>query len=208
MKRIRKKLNSRKGASITYALLIFLVCAVVGSAVLVAGTVSSGRMSQVAEYDQRYYAVTSAARLMIKLIDDQTVTILKEEISDGSTPDPDSKKYYRSGSEISTATNFDSIPAQTAFQIISGGTLGNTFSLTTTASELNVGITEAVNSSNGQMIIGITKTSGTPARTYGLELYFNLDKSEVVDATTDESGVTTTITTCTYTWHLRDIKVS
>ncbi len=64
MNRIKNKLNNRKGASITWALLIFLVCAVVGSAVLVAGTAAAGRMSKLAENDQRYYAVTSAAGLL------------------------------------------------------------------------------------------------------------------------------------------------
>ena len=55
LNRIMRKLNSERGASITYALLIFLVCAVVGSSVLVAGTAASGRMSKVPENDQRYY---------------------------------------------------------------------------------------------------------------------------------------------------------
>ena len=117
-------------------------------------------------------------------------------------------KYYRNGSEITASTNFDSIPVQTAYQIISGATPGNSFSLTTPTNELNVGITEAVNNSNGQMTITITKTSGTPARTYSLALLFNLDRNEVEDATTDDNGITTTITTYTYTWHLRDIRVS
>ena len=38
MSGIRTKLNSQRGASITFALLLFLVCAVVGSVVLTAGT--------------------------------------------------------------------------------------------------------------------------------------------------------------------------
>ena len=42
---ITSRANITKSNVITYALLIFLVCAVVGSAVLVAGTAASGRMS-------------------------------------------------------------------------------------------------------------------------------------------------------------------
>ena len=61
---IRNKLRSSRGASITYALLIFLVCAVVSAVVIVAATTSSGRMSELAAMDQRYYAVTSAAELL------------------------------------------------------------------------------------------------------------------------------------------------
>ena len=63
MKAIRQKLNSQNGASITYALLLFLVCSVVGSIVLAAGTASAGRFSGLSDYDQQYYSVTSAAEL-------------------------------------------------------------------------------------------------------------------------------------------------
>ena len=67
--KLKQKLKSQTGASITFALLLFLVCAVVGSAVLVAGTAAAGRMSKVAEMDQRYYAVNSAARLLNDLME-------------------------------------------------------------------------------------------------------------------------------------------
>ena len=64
MNGIGQKLRSDRGASITFALLLFLVCAVVSSVVIVAGTAAAGRMSELAEMDQRYYAVTSAAGLL------------------------------------------------------------------------------------------------------------------------------------------------
>lgn len=64
MNGIRNKLGSDRGASITFALLLFLVCAVVSSVVIVAATTSAGRMSQLAQMDQRYYAVNSAAELL------------------------------------------------------------------------------------------------------------------------------------------------
>ena len=72
MNRIRQKLTSQSGASITYALLLFLVCAVVSSVVLAAGTAASGRMSKSVENDQRYYAVTSAAELLKNQLDGKT----------------------------------------------------------------------------------------------------------------------------------------
>ena len=53
--------QDEQGASLSIALLLFLVCAVVSTVVLAAGTAASGRMSQSVESDQRYYAVTSAA---------------------------------------------------------------------------------------------------------------------------------------------------
>ena len=67
--RISAKLKDQSGASITYALLLFLVCAVVSTVVLAAGTAASGRMSQSVESDQRYYAVTSAAEYLKKQLD-------------------------------------------------------------------------------------------------------------------------------------------
>ena len=69
MNALKRKLTSQSGASITYALLLFLVCAVVSSVVLAAGTAASGRMSQSVESDQRYYAVTSAAEFLKKQLE-------------------------------------------------------------------------------------------------------------------------------------------
>lgn len=63
--KIMYKLRSEKGASITFALLLFLVCAVLCSVILTAATAAAGRMSKLPEQDQRYYAVSSAAELII-----------------------------------------------------------------------------------------------------------------------------------------------
>ena len=68
MRTIKKKLNSQRGASLTFALLLFLVCAVIGSVVLVAGTAASGRLAGLADYEQRFYAVNSAAELLAEEI--------------------------------------------------------------------------------------------------------------------------------------------
>ena len=64
MNAMKNKIKSQMGASITFALLLFLVCAVVSIVVVVAGSAAAGRMSQRAEADQRYYAVTSAVELL------------------------------------------------------------------------------------------------------------------------------------------------
>lgn len=79
--KILKKLRSQTGASITFALLLFLVCAVLCSVIIVAATASAGRMSGIAEADQRYYAVSSAAELLQKQIDGKTVSIVEVEKS-------------------------------------------------------------------------------------------------------------------------------
>ncbi len=73
---LKRKLTSQSGASITYALLLFLVCAVVSSVVLAAGTAASGRMSQSVESDQRYYSVTSAAGLLKEKLDHKSNSIV------------------------------------------------------------------------------------------------------------------------------------
>jgi len=75
MQLIKKKIQSRRGASLTYALLLFLVCAVVGSVVLTAGTAASGRLSQIAEMDQRYYSVNSAARLLVDMLENTEIRV-------------------------------------------------------------------------------------------------------------------------------------
>ncbi len=77
---LRNKLKSNTGASISIALLLFLVCTVVGAVVLTAATASAGRVSQLAEADQRYYSVTSAAAFLQKELNDKPVTIRREEI--------------------------------------------------------------------------------------------------------------------------------
>lgn len=80
---IRRKLKSRKGASITFALLAFLVCAVLGAVVIAAASAAGGRVKDLAEMDQRYYAVTSAAQLFREELDKQTFTI--ERVEDSRT---------------------------------------------------------------------------------------------------------------------------
>ena len=60
---VLKKLRSSKGASLTFALLAFLVCAVISAVLLASASAAAGRLSGLAEADQRYYAVTSAAQL-------------------------------------------------------------------------------------------------------------------------------------------------
>lgn len=75
--RVMHKLKSETGASITFALLLFLVCAMVSSVVIVAATTAGGRMSNLPDIDQRYYAVSSAAELLGKALDGQVVTVVK-----------------------------------------------------------------------------------------------------------------------------------
>lgn len=60
---IANKARSERGASLSMALLVFLVCTVVASIVLSAATAVSGRQSQLEDMEKSYYNVTSAARV-------------------------------------------------------------------------------------------------------------------------------------------------
>ena len=120
MQLMKNKIRSERGASITFALLLFLVCAVIGSAVLVAGSAAAGRLSKIAENDQRYYSVNSAARLLIDLVEADEVKVTKEvkEKEDGS-----SEHTYRyalnggEGSIVDEATTFSSLALEAAYQL-------------------------------------------------------------------------------------------
>lgn len=59
-----KKFISREGASLAVALLLFLVCAMVGSVVLAGASASAGRLSQRRQLQQERYALESAADMI------------------------------------------------------------------------------------------------------------------------------------------------
>ena len=73
--KLKEKLHSRRGASITFALLLFMVCAAIGSVVLASATATAGRASGNYEYDQRYFAVTSAAELLRETLNGESMTV-------------------------------------------------------------------------------------------------------------------------------------
>lgn len=77
---LKKKLHSNRGASLSIALLLFMVCAVLGSVILKSGTAASGRLADLAESDARYYSVTSAADLIADKLDGKSVTIIRERV--------------------------------------------------------------------------------------------------------------------------------
>lgn len=84
MKKLKQKIASQAGASITFALLLFLVCAVVSTIVLAAGTAASGRISGSVDNDRRYYSVTSACEMLMDLFDGVTVTIQETKTGTGT----------------------------------------------------------------------------------------------------------------------------
>ena len=99
-KSIKNKICSESGASITFALLLFLVCAVTGSLILVAGTAAAGRMSHTAKMDQQYYSVTSAAGLLQQLIEEKSVTVTETTVTETDYRCTDSSRYQIDGEDI------------------------------------------------------------------------------------------------------------
>lgn len=98
------KVNSQRGASLSFALMLFLVCAVVGAIVLSAGMAAAGRVAKLAEADQRYYSVMSAAKLFQSEFGEKKVTVdrIKSYTHEVSTVLSDSFVY---GDESVTDTD-------------------------------------------------------------------------------------------------------
>ena len=99
-KLFKQSKRTDSGASISFALLLFLVCAVVGSVVLTAGTAASGRVSRLVESDQRYYCVSSAASLLRDCIDGRSTTVT-QTITTKVTKTVTYKDGHASSSKIS-----------------------------------------------------------------------------------------------------------
>lgn len=66
--------NSR-GATLLLSLLFFILCAVVGSVILTAATAASGRLAGLAQQEEDYYTVTSAAEYLASLLEGTQVVI-------------------------------------------------------------------------------------------------------------------------------------
>ena len=111
---VLKKLRSSKGASITFALLAFLVCAMVSAVLLAAASASSGRLSDIAQMDQRYYAVTSAAQLFCESMDGTGYSIERSWEHETRS----SRGYaLRDGKMVPTGPYSDPIPVDEDYEL-------------------------------------------------------------------------------------------
>ena len=66
------KPNVRRGASIMIALIIFLICALLGASAFMMAATNVGRYAHLD--DQQYYSVSSAALMIVDMLDDLTFT--------------------------------------------------------------------------------------------------------------------------------------
>ena len=103
-RRILIKLRSREGASLTFALLAFLVCAVISAVLLASASAAAGRVSKLAETDQRYYAVTSAAQLFCDKLDGQQFTIERKKVKKHTVVTAYPTSTNDAGEEITSTT--------------------------------------------------------------------------------------------------------
>lgn len=62
---VKRKFNSRRGASVVLALFLLLVCTFAGTAALTAARANVGRHAGARDVQEKYLSATSAARLMI-----------------------------------------------------------------------------------------------------------------------------------------------
>lgn len=89
MKRAVEKLHSRRGASLIYALLLFLVASMVSVLVLSASVTAVKRLNDDRKQEQEYLLLSSAARLIKKHMESSMVTITTTtcEYTDDRSPD-------------------------------------------------------------------------------------------------------------------------
>lgn len=71
----KRMLGSQSGASFALALLLFLVCVLLTSAIIAASSAAVGHQAQLGKMEQRYYSVTSAARLIEELFTNEEVKV-------------------------------------------------------------------------------------------------------------------------------------
>lgn len=126
LRRIADKMHSEQGASMSMALLLFLVCTVFSSAVLIAATASSGRIAELSTGNARYYNVTSAVSMFDSFVgSDKTVSYTSTQSKAGNPQialkqtDPTGKGYdfltqltcyvlYKGNSSVASANdNFE-----------------------------------------------------------------------------------------------------
>jgi len=193
MKRnVLRKLKSNEGASLTFAILLFLVCAVIGSIILTAGTIASGRLADKAKMDQRYYHVVSAAEFFKDALDKKEVVIIRKKTGSLSVEGYDDVN-----------PNYDFLTARTLELLDSNDYDADFFSTSeknstfffqiTDPSAFEVAIDATVR--NGKMFIDIHDDD------YKVRMTFEPNVTEIVS---EIESVETKISTVT--WHVTNIE--
>lgn len=98
MSSVQRKIEDRSGASLSVALLFFLVCAIVGSVLIAAASVSMGRMKNIADGEQERYALDSAMEMLAEEMQGGEITLTASmdsaiQVRKNSTDDDDANNY-------------------------------------------------------------------------------------------------------------------
>ena len=191
MNGIGLKLRSDRGASITFALLLFLVCAVISSVVIVAASTAGGRLSTVREMDQRYYAATAAADVLRDRLDGQSAIVTYQKNAGGAITDATANKTGILGA-ASEAIVLN--PSAATVEI-----LPDEKSLTVEEIEYRYSVTGSL--ANGLLTCEIRVTGGRMNRgTYTIQMVF---ASTVMDAGT---GADATEGRAKVSWKMSSLK--
>jgi len=212
MNAMKNKIKSQRGASITFALLLFLVCAIISGVVIVAATAAAGRMSGQVDMDGRYYAVTAVASKLKNELENQTVTLQYQEdkpeeatvVEDVSvllaTVSKDLLKAVISGNDEVDSGSFITIP-------VKNSTVGTTNSdgdgkddTEDNSNEVTCSVSKKVTNS-GLLVFDIVATGGNLSKgSYKLSVTFS---SKLKYHATD---VNKTDKTATLTWKLINLR--
>lgn len=217
MKRnVLRKLGSEEGASLTYAILLFLVCAVIGSIVLTAGTIASGRLAEKAEMDQRYYHVVSTAEFLKDTLENQKVVIIREKkgsdfsIRVDGYDDPLTSDSEGMVDNDTTFHTFDFLTLRTVELLSEYSWDADFYNTTGKTTELEFQISGQshvadvkTTMKNGMMIMDIYDYTdkNKPEKNYMVRLTFAPQISEVVERVDDVETKTATVT-----WHISNME--
>ncbi|MBO7675097.1 MAG: hypothetical protein J6S63_08825 [Atopobiaceae bacterium] len=118
---VKRKICSQRGASLSMALMLFLVCTTVASIVLAAGSAAIGRVSQLKEMEKSYCNVSSAAELIWDELnqgrDGAEVHIVRtcESLDDSLTPGEHTTYTFTVDGEEKPSTLFQKIACDLVF---------------------------------------------------------------------------------------------
>lgn len=185
MNAIGRKLRSRRGASITFALLLFLVCAMVSSVAIVAGTAAVGRVSNMAEADQRYYAVTSAVELLkSEMLNGKKVIVTLDKTSGDIETEYEGESLGLGEDTLSKAIAAQLIQAMQSGDITKNYTLGPSGAIEN--ARLTCNIAETVKQ-NGLVSFLVSSEGDAGKDIYRLEVVFKSNtRRDVAGSTAEE----------------------
>ena len=193
MNAIKNRIRSQRGASITFALLLFLVCAVLSSVIIVAATTAAGRMSGMKETDQRYYAATEAANRLESLFDDAKIEVTYNKTDpavNNATFNVLSGEESALLKEYSLYAAMETVPESTGLSITNANAADYTCTVTP---KLEGGLLTFVIEADGG-------TENINTGTYNLDIVFASNVKR------PETGANATTAKATVSWKLHSLK--